>query len=122
MNQVQYIDQFGYENLPVRRAFQENSQTYEIDLTEKLNVKCPVKILHGVLDESVPYKVILTNIFETFITFLNQNSLDIMDKIETNDVELLYRKSDGHSFTTAGGLDLLETSLLKTVNLVDQAM
>ena len=44
-----------------------------------------------------------------------------MDKIETNDVELLYRKSDDHSFTTAGGLDLLETSLLKTVNLVDQA-
>ena len=93
----------GHENLPVRKAFQENSLEFEIDLSEKIGVVCPVKILHGVLDDSVPYK----------------NSLDIMNKLETNNVELFYRKSDGHSFTTSEGLDLLEATLLKTVNLVD---
>ena len=97
------MDWHGHENLPVRKAFQENSLGFEIDLSEKIGIECPVKILHGVLDDSVPYK----------------NSLDIMNKLETNDVELFYRKSDGHSFTTSGGLDLLETTLVKTVNLVN---
>ena len=93
----------GHENLPVRKAFQENSLEFEIDLSEKIGVACPVKILHGVMDDSVPYK----------------NSLDIMNKLETNNVELFYRKLDGHSFTASESLDLLETTLLKTVNLVD---
>ena len=96
------MDWHGHENLPVRKAFQENSLGFEIDLSEKVDIECPVKILHGVLDDSVPYK----------------NSLDIMNKLETNNVELFYRKSDGHSFTTSEGLDLLETTLVKTVNLV----
>ena len=94
----------GHENLPVRKAFQENSLEFEIDLSEKIDVECPVKILHGVLDDSVPY----------------QNSLDIMNKLETNNVELFYRKFDGHSFTASESLDLLETTLLKTVNLVNK--
>lgn len=97
------MDWHGHENLPVRKAFQENSLGFEIDLSEKIGIECPVKILHGVLDDSVPYK----------------NSLDIMNKLETTNVELFYRKSDGHSFTTSGGLDLLETTLVKTVNLVN---
>ena len=97
------MDWHGHENLPVRKAFQENSLGFEIDLSEKIGIECPVKILHGVLDDSVPYK----------------NSLDIMNKLEATNVELFYRKSDGHSFTTSGGLDLLKTTLVKTVNLVN---
>ena len=54
---VHYMDWNGYEKLAIRKSFSENSKAFEIDLTRDIPVKCPVKIFHGVLDESVPYQV-----------------------------------------------------------------
>merc|ERR1712062_97784 len=44
------------EQLPVRKSFAEGSLQYEVDPSQDINVTCPVVILHGVQDESVPYK------------------------------------------------------------------
>ena len=55
---VVYIKWDEEEELPVRKSFAEKSREYELDLSEEIMVTCPVTILHGVRDESVPYQVI----------------------------------------------------------------
>ena len=55
---VVYIKWDEEEDLPVRKSFAEKSREYELDLSEEIKVTCPVTILHGVRDESVPYQVI----------------------------------------------------------------
>ena len=55
---VVYIKWDEEEDLPVRKSFAEKSREYELDLSEEIMVTCPVTILHGVRDESVPYQVI----------------------------------------------------------------
>ena len=54
---VHYMDWNGYERLAIRKEFSEKSKEFEIDTSAPIPVKCPVRIFHGVLDESVPYKV-----------------------------------------------------------------
>jgi len=49
------MDWDGYEKLAIRKAFAENSEQFEI--RGEIDVKCPVRILHGVQDQSVPYQV-----------------------------------------------------------------
>ena len=41
----------------MRKSFAEKSREFELDLSEEIKVTCPVTILHGVRDESVPYQV-----------------------------------------------------------------
>ena len=88
------------EKLHVRKSFASNSEKFEINLSEPIPLECPVRIFHGVQDESVPFK----------------NSVEIMEKISTKDVELHYRKTDNHSFMEEDSLELLQSSLLKLMN------
>ena len=54
---VVYIKWDEEETLPIRKSFAENSREFELDLSKEINVTCPVTILHGVKDQSVPYQV-----------------------------------------------------------------
>jgi len=92
---VYYMDWDGYEKLAIRKAFAENSEQFEI--RGEIDVKCPVRILHGVQDQSVPY----------------QNSFELMTQLQGNDVELVFRKEEVHRFMQDESLDLLEDSLSK---------
>jgi len=89
------MDWDGYEKLAIRKAFAENSEQFEI--RGEIDVKCPVRILHGVQDQSVPY----------------QNSFELMTQLQGNDVELVFRKEEVHRFMQDESLDLLEDSLSK---------
>ena len=62
---IVYIKWDEKEDLPIRKSFAENSREYELDLSEEINVACPVSILHGVKDESIPYQVNIALIDET---------------------------------------------------------
>ena len=95
------MDWDEHEKLHVRKSFSENSEQFEINLSEEIPVKCPVRIFHGVQDESVPFK----------------NSLAFMEKISTKDLELHYRKSDDHRFMEDRSLDLLQSSLLELLKI-----
>ena len=48
------MDWDEHEKLHVRKSFSEKSEQFEINLSEEIPVKCPVRIFHGVQDESVP--------------------------------------------------------------------
>ncbi len=62
-----------YGPMPVRKAFFDNLAEEELDLSRPLPVRCPVSILHGVRDESVPHTL----------------SLEIMERLEAERVDLV---------------------------------
>ena len=73
-------DEYGIK--PLKKSFAENSANFELDLSEPLDITCPVKILHGLSDETIPYN----------------NSMGVMEKIMSEEVELIYRKGAEHRF------------------------
>ena len=60
ISQVVYIKHDG-QDLPLRKSLIERSSQYELDLSQELNITCPVTILHGVKDQSVSFMVISTH-------------------------------------------------------------
>ena len=56
--QTVYVEWDEDRTLGVRRSFVERSSQYDLDLSEEIKVSCPVTILHGVEDQSVPYQVL----------------------------------------------------------------
>jgi len=93
----QYQDEYGIK--PLKKSFAENSAKFELDLSRPIEIDCPVKILHGVGDATINYK----------------NSLVIMEKIKSGDVELIYRKQAEHRFSDDCSLKLLENCLDRVI-------
>jgi len=85
----------AHGELPMSKNFRETSFEVELDLSSPINVNCPVRILHGVLDESVPY----------------ENSIGLMKLITSNDVDLLYRKAGDHRLSEKNDLELLSQTI-----------
>ncbi len=80
----------------ISKRVQEESLENEI-LTRpgKLPIRCPVRIIHGMKDDSTPYQV----------------GLELSDKFESENVEILLRKSGEHSLSTPHDMQLLRHCL-----------
>ena len=98
-----HLDTQGYVKIPnsysdepyhVRKAFIEDGARHCL-LDRKIAVRCPIRILHGQQDESVPW----------------QHSLTLTEKLESNDVRLTFVKTGDHSLSTPQDLALLSTTL-----------
>ena len=85
----------SYGTVPVRKDFVEKSRELEFDLSSKLEIKCPVKIVHGVQDDTVPHL----------------QSLKVMEMISSNDVDLIYQKSGDHVMQAQNSIDLIKRNL-----------
>jgi abhydrolase domain-containing protein 10 len=81
--------------LPIFKAFAEESVVMELDTSKPLEIKCPVKIIHGVKDETVPY----------------EKSLKVMQLISNDNVELTYQKDGDHRLSSDTSLELILRSL-----------
>jgi len=75
----------------LRRDFCENTQAYEIDFTQPLPIHCPVRIIHAVQDMDVPY----------------ESSLLLMERLATEDVDVVIRKRGDHRLNTRSDHALL---------------
>ena len=84
----------GYD-LPHTKIFFENSVNMELDTSKPLEIKCPVKIIHGVQDDLVPA----------------EDSLKLMKMISNDNVELIYKKSGDHRLSSDSSLELILRSL-----------
>ena len=84
---------------PLKKSFAENSAKFELNFNEPIQVECPIKILHGVADDIIPY----------------MSSLKIMEKVASKELELIYRKQAGHGFDDEKSLKALEFYLEKLV-------
>ena len=81
--------------MPIFKAFAEESDKMELDTSKSLEIKCPVKIIHGVKDETVPY----------------EKSLKVMQLISNDNVELTYQKDGDHRLSSDTSLELILRSL-----------
>ena len=92
----------SYGVVPVSKMFVEESASMELKTTIPTEIKCPVKILHGVQDETIPY----------------ENSLKVMKMIGNDNVELIYQKSGDHRLQSDAGLELILRSLDDTLSKI----
>lgn len=68
-------------------------------LNAPININCPVRLLHGMLDEDVPYQI----------------ASKIAEKITGNNVEIHLVKNATHRMSEPNELQLLQETLLKLV-------
>ena len=92
----------SYGVIPVSKVFVEESVNMELDTSQSLEITCPVKIIHGVQDDTIPY----------------ENSLKVMKMISNDDVELIYQKSGDHRLQSDTGLELILRSLDDTFSKI----
>ena len=92
----------SYGVIPVSKLFVEESVNMELDTSQSLEITCPVKIIHGVQDDTIPY----------------ENSLKVMKMISNDDVELIYQKSGDHRLQSDSGLELILRSLDDTFSKI----
>ena len=85
----------SYNVVPMSKKFVEESAEFEFDTSKSLEIKCPVKIIHGVVDAVIPY----------------ENSLKVMKMISNDNVELVYQKSGDHRLSSDTSLELITRSL-----------
>ena len=92
----------SYGVIPVSKVFVEESVNMELDTSQSLEITCPVKIIHGVQDDTIPY----------------ENSLKVMKMISNDDVELIYQKYGDHRLQSDTGLELILRSLDDTFSKI----
>ena len=92
----------SYGVIPVSKLFVEESVNMELDTSQSLEITCPVKIIHGVQDDTIPY----------------ENSLKVMKMISNDNVELIYQKSGDHRLQSDAGLELILRSLDDTLSKI----
>ncbi|XP_023342925.1 mycophenolic acid acyl-glucuronide esterase, mitochondrial-like [Eurytemora carolleeae] len=90
-----YENEFGSRT--IRKSFFDSAA--ELEFKGEIHVDVPVTILHGVKDETVPFK----------------DSLQIIENITSKDVELTYVKESTHRFQDPSSLKLLKDAVLKMV-------
>lgn len=81
------------------KALIEKIEECEIDVEGEVGVKCPVRILHGCQDKTIPFSA----------------AIDVMNCLESEDVELVLRKSADHEFKDEGSLRILAETLDKLI-------
>jgi len=91
-----------YSDIPLSKRFSDSSSIVELDLSTPLNVNCPVRILHGVQDDTVPY----------------ENSIEIMKLLTSQDVDITFRKTGDHRLSENKDLGILSDILDATVKIV----
>lgn len=79
-----------------KKLLDDGRTHFIMDNQPSIPIHCPVRILQGMCDASVPY----------------MRALEIAQKLESDDVELFLQKNGDHSLSNDAGLKLLEQTLL----------
>ena len=97
------VFQSPYSDIPLSKRLSESSSIVELNLSTPIKVDCPVRILHGVKDDAVPY----------------ENSIGIMNLLTSQDVDLIFRKTGDHRLSENRDLDSLSYTLDTVVKMVN---
>lgn len=72
-------------------------------LKDKIDITCPIYLLHGMQDKDVPYEL----------------SLTLAEKLASDDVEIMLRKNSEHRMSTEGDLAALAGLLQQMLLIID---
>jgi len=84
-----------YGDAMLKEDFAEDSRQYEIDFKEKLGITCPVRIIHGLQDTEVD----------------PEQSVKLCKSLDSDDVDLIYRKASDHQLESPPDLELFLITL-----------
>ena len=76
----------------ISRKLIENSKKYNMLNREQINLKCPIRLIHGLIDTVVPYNT----------------SLKFAKIVKSKDVKLYIEKTMNHDLTETNNLITLE--------------
>ena len=103
----EFVYEMIYEdegNLPsgdlISRKLIESSKKYNMLNKDKIDIKCPIRIIHGLKDELVPYEY----------------SLKFSEKVESQDVKLYIEKNMNHNLTIKNNLDCIVKVVEEFIN------
>lgn len=85
----------AYGEMVIRKEFAEKSRELEFEEKKPIQVECPIRIIHGVEDETVPF----------------ERSLKLMEAVVAEDVDLIYRKKGKHRLSEDHDLKLISKTL-----------
>lgn len=84
-----------YGDAMLKEDFAEDSRKYEIDFKQNLDITCPVRIIHGLKDTEVN----------------PEQSVKLCKILESDDVDLVYRKTSDHQLESPPDLELFLITL-----------
>jgi len=79
----------------LKKDFAEDSRKYEVDLSKPVNIKCPVRIMHGLQDTEISFS----------------QTLDLCHSIVSKDVDLIVRKSGPHQLEQPMDIEIFLNTL-----------
>lgn len=81
----------SYGDALLKKDFAEDSLNYELNLKKSVPLKCPIRIIHGLQDSEVK----------------PGQSMDLTNALESQDVDLIYRKSSVHQAVSPPDIELI---------------
>lgn len=79
----------------LKRDFAEDSRQYEIDLEKKVDIDCPVRLVHGLNDNEVN----------------PEQSMRLCKQLVSDNVDLVYRKTSPHQAASPTEIELVLATL-----------
>jgi len=90
-----HVHTHQYGDALLKEDFAADSRKYELDLEKSLDITCPVRIIHGLMD-----------------TEINPNqSMKLCTSVVSEDVDLIYRKNSNHQLESPPDLELFLITL-----------
>jgi alpha-beta hydrolase superfamily lysophospholipase len=90
-----HVHTHEYGNALLKEDFAADSRQYELDLSQELDISCPVRIIHGLDDTEIP----------------SEQSMQLCMSLKSEDVDLIYRKESTHQLESPPDLELFLTTL-----------
>jgi pimeloyl-ACP methyl ester carboxylesterase len=90
-----HVHTHEYGDALIKKDFAADSRKYEIDLEKSLDIRCPVRIIHGLRDREVD----------------PEQSVKLCRSLVSDDVDLIYRKESDHQLEQAPDLELFLITL-----------
>ena len=84
----------------ISRKLIENSKNYNMLKREKINIKCPIRLIHGLIDSVVSFQI----------------SIKFAQLVESDDVKLYLEKIMNHDLTKPNNLNFLEKVINELIN------
>jgi pimeloyl-ACP methyl ester carboxylesterase len=79
----------------LKKDFAEDSRQHEIDLSQKVDITCPVRIMHGLCDVEVSH----------------EQTLQLCQQVASNDVDVIFRKSGPHQLEQPSDIEIFLNTL-----------
>jgi len=90
-----HVHTHEYGDALLKEDFAADSRKYELDLNKKLNITCPVRIIHGLNDTEIH----------------PEQSMKLVESLVSDDVDLIYRKNSCHQLESPPDLELFLITL-----------